>query len=204
MSNAYTYLALGDSYTIGESVAIHETFPYQAVQILRNAGKNFTAPRIIAQTGWTTADLIAQLDRVILNTAYDFVTLLIGVNNQYRGFAATEYELEFSTLLLRAISLAPDTKHVIVLSIPDWSETPFATGRDRQKISADIALYNRINHSISKTQNCTYIDVGAHPIMGADFTFIASDGLHPSPREYRRWAKMVAENILNVLQAKIN
>jgi len=199
MSDAYTYLALGDSYTIGEGVAIHETFPYQAVQILRNAGTHFAAPEIIARTGWTTADLISQIDRVILNTAYDFVTLLIGVNNQYRGISVTDYEVEFSSLVRRAISLAPDTSHVIALSIPDWSITPFANGRDKQKISAEIAAYNRVNRSISERQNCTYIDISHHWITGADVALIASDDLHPSAGEYLRWAKMVAEIILSVL-----
>src|SRR5678815_4741581 len=118
MSSTYTYLALGDSYTIGEGVPLHDSYPYQAVQILRNSGKAFQAPEIIAKTGWTTSELASQIDHTILNTVYDFVSLLIGVNNKYRGMPASQYSIEFEEILTRSVSLAGQKpSRVFVLSI---------------------------------------------------------------------------------------
>src|SRR5574338_304396 len=116
----YSYLALGDSYTIGESVSAKENFPNQTVQLLQKAGYDFESPEIVAKTGWTTDELQNGINKHHFNSPYDFVTLLIGVNNQYRGRTVSEYRTEFKSLLRHAIQFAgnkPD--HVIVLSLPD-------------------------------------------------------------------------------------
>ena len=122
----FTYLALGDSYTIGESVALHQSFPYQTVQLLRKNGLHFHAPEIVAQTGWTSFELAEHLLHTSLNDTYDFVTLLIGVNNQYRGLGIEDYHNNFEFLLKKSLHYTSDKpERVIVLSIPDWTATPF-------------------------------------------------------------------------------
>src|ERR1700754_2824239 len=136
-----SYLALGDSYTIGEGVPLYDSYPYQAVQLLRKTGKDFYAPEIIARTGWTTDELAAAMARTRLLPGYDLVTLLIGVNNQYRGRDLEEYGVQFEQILRQAIGLAQPAVdlarprgRVLVLSIPDWGVSPFAKGRDREEI----------------------------------------------------------------------
>ncbi|HEX4957173.1 MAG TPA: GDSL-type esterase/lipase family protein, partial [Lacibacter sp.] len=126
-TKTYSYLALGDSYTIGESVPMSKNFPHQTVTLLKKAGVNMNEPAIVAKTGWTTDELQEQLSLTRLAVPFDFVTLLIGVNNQYRGRSADEYSKQFEELLQQAIDYADGkTNHVIVLSIPDWGVTPFA------------------------------------------------------------------------------
>lgn len=194
-------LCLGDSYTIGEGVAIHETFPYQLVQMLRYNGTHLHAPEIIAKTGWTTFELIDHISHSILHDDYDFVTLLIGVNNQYRNLSAENYKSEFEFLLQKAIGLAgKKSNKVIVLSIPDWSVTPFAEGRDRKKISDEIELFNQINEKISKAKQVHYIDItkGTQEAATNDL-LLTSDKLHPSAIEYKRWAEQVKAIIINEL-----
>jgi len=197
MSSTYTYLALGDSYTIGEGVPLHDCYPYQAVQILRNSGKAFQAPEIIAKTGWTTSELASQIDHTILNTVYDFVSLLIGVNNQYRGMPASHYSIEFEELLTRSVSLAGQKpSRVFVLSIPDWGLTPFAKGRDSDKITHEIAGFNNINRILTLQFNVNYIDVtSGSPETGTNLPYLAKDGLHPSSKAYKRWAEMLATSM---------
>lgn len=133
----YTYLALGDSYTIGEQVLLSQSFPYQTIQMLRlkaPENKFFTAPEIIAKTGWTTDELLTAIEQTLFLKKYDKVSLLIGVNNQYRGRTIEEFKLEFTKLLQKAIVFAGNiSKNVFVLSIPDWGATVFAEGRDRKK-----------------------------------------------------------------------
>lgn len=194
-------LCLGDSYTIGEGVAIHESFPYQLLQLLRNKGFDFHAPEIVAKTGWTTFELSDHLSQTILHQHYDFVTLLIGVNNQYRNLPVEDYKTDFQFLLEKAISLAneqPDK--VIVLSIPDWSATPFAEGRDRQLIANEIDAFNMVNEEISKASQVHYINItpGTREALGNE-SLLAADKLHPSDIEYKRWAEQVKSIIANVL-----
>src|SRR5882757_985190 len=135
-----SYLALGDSYTIGEGVPLYDSYPYQAVQLLRKTGKSFYAPEIIARTGWTTDELAAAMARTRLLPHYDLVTLLIGVNNQYRRRDLEEYGVQFEHLLHQAIGLAGPRGSVLVLSIPDWGVSPFAEtqGNDRKEIAIAI------------------------------------------------------------------
>ena len=197
-----TFLSLGDSYTIGESVLPQESFPYQAVQLLRNAGYNFNSPEIIAKTGWTTDELQTAINNHQFLSKYDFVTLLIGVNNQYRGRTVENYEPEFESLLKQAIHFAGnDTDHVFVLSIPDWGVTPFAEGRDRKRITKEIDEYNNANKIIAKKYNVTYIDITDDTREAAnDATLLAADGLHPSAKEYKRWADKLSDKIKSSLQ----
>jgi hypothetical protein len=140
------FLALGDSYTIGESVDEAERWPVQLAALLRNQGFSVDDPQIIARTGWTTDELSAAIDAADPQGPYDLVSLLIGVNNQYRGRDSEGYRIEFIALLQRAIGFAGgQPSHVIVLSIPDWGVTPFASNSDAAKIAAEIDTYNAIN-----------------------------------------------------------
>ena len=197
-----SYLAIGDSYTIGESVPVSENFPNQTAGLLKKAGIKITQPTIIAETGWTTDELQEQLSRTRLAVPFDFVTLLIGVNNQYRGRSGDEYAKQFEELLQQAIGFAGGkTNHVIVLSIPDWGVTPFAEGRDRNQIAKEIDLYNSINERISKQYKVHYINITPFTREAAtDKTLVAKDGLHPSAKDYTRWAEKVKEVMMKELK----
>jgi lysophospholipase L1-like esterase len=192
------YLALGDSYTIGEAVQTSENFPNQLCQLLKEKGIGILPPRIIAKTGWTTDELINAITEAgrekPLPENYDIVTLLIGVNNQYRGRPLKEYEQEFTTLLKKAIVFAGDQpQHVIVLSIPDWGVTPFAEGQNREEIARSIDSFNRVNLAASRMFNAQYLDIT--PLTreaGTNNSLIAQDGLHPSGADYKRWATLLA------------
>ena len=198
----FSYLALGDSYTIGESVLSEKNFPQQVVALLRKVKVNIDDPAIIAKTGWTTDELQEQLSRVRLAVPFDFVTLLIGVNNQYRGRSATEYAQQFKELLQQAIGYAGDkTNQVIVLSIPDWGVTPFAKDRDKSKIAQEIDAFNAINEKISKQYNVHYINITPFTREAAtDKTLVAEDGLHPSAKDYARWAEKVKEVMMKEMK----
>ena len=198
----YNFLAIGDSYTIGESVLLQQSFPCQTVQLLRNAGYSFNSPEIIAKTGWTTDELQAAINDHKFLPRYDFVTLLIGVNNQYRGRSVENYQTEFENLLKQAIQFAGnDTSHVFVLSIPDWGVTPFAEGRDRKQIAKDIDAYNTVNKTISEKYKVHYIWITAGTREATnDPTLLATDGLHLSAKEYKRWAVKLCDKIKLQLQ----
>ncbi len=188
--DTFSYLALGDSYTIGESVSVTSSFPEQVVQLFHQRNIRFNQPQIIAKTGWTTANLLNAIAGADLQPSYDLVTLLIGVNNQYQGRSITEYENEFEILLNKAIQLGGnDPGRVLVFSIPDWGATPFAAGRNRQQIKEEINAFNALNKKISATKNVQYIDItpGTREAL-QDPALVAQDGLHPSAKEYTRWA----------------
>jgi lysophospholipase L1-like esterase len=193
----YTYLALGDSYSIGESVPLHESFPYQTVQLLRKAGHPFQAPEIIAKTGWTSAELAEQLLHTKLNEAYDFVTLLVGVNNQYRGLSIDEFKTDFDFLIRKAIHLSGEKPtHVIAISIPDWGVTPFAAKKDGKKIGEEIAAYNKICESAAKQFKTQFINITEETRKAKkDLSLLAGDHLHYSGKEHLIWAKKVADLI---------
>ncbi len=198
----YRYLALGDSYTIGEKVEEKDNFPHQTVSILNKEEKQFEAPKIIAKTGWTTDELQDELAKTDLVIPYDIVTLLIGVNNQYRGRSAEEYAVQFEALLRQAIDYAGGKyQHVIVLSIPDWGVTPFAHDRDREKIREEIDLFNDINKKIAAQYQVHYIDITPFTREAiTDLSLVTEDGLHPSGKDYYRWAKLVANKIEEIIQ----
>lgn len=198
--SAKNYLALGDSYTIGESVSEAERFPNQTVQLLRAQNIKINDPKIIATTGWTTKNLIDAINAASLQNNYDVVSLLIGVNNQYQGRSLDEYKSEFTILLNKSIQFAGNKPtHVFVLSIPDYSVTPFASGSDRAKIAAEIDQFNAANKTISLQLGVNYIDITAIS-RELDPALIASDGLHPSGKQYKRWADLQAPLMLQVLK----
>jgi len=188
-----TYLALGDSYTIGEQVLVEENFPNQTVALLN--GK-LSIPQIIATTGWTTDELDAAITAANITT-FDIVSLLIGVNNQYRERTVNNFEIEFEHLVQRAIAFANNNStHVVVLSIPDWGVTPFAEGRDSKKIATEIDAYNLVCKMAAQKFNTNFIDITtAQRLDGNKEEFLAADKLHPSGKEYKKWAERLAEKI---------
>lgn len=190
-----SYLALGDSYTIGESVDETERWPVQLAETLKQEGIPIEEPRIIAQTGWTTEELKDAIAGSELNPPYDLVSLLIGVNDQYRGYDIDHYPKNFRYLLQKAISLAgEDPSKVVVLSIPDYGVTPFAKGKNTGKIARELDAYNAINKSISDSLGVHYVNIT--PISkGAanDGSLLAGDQLHPSGKMYRLWTEKVVQ-----------
>ena len=194
-----SYLALGDSYTVGQSVQKVGSFPAQLVQMLRDKNINVTDPEIIAATGWTTQNLLSSLAANPPRQTYSFVTLLIGVNNQYQGRSLEEYKIQFTQLLNMAISYADNNKnHVFVLSIPDYSVTPFANGSDTQKIAMQIDEFNEANKIISSNAGVHYLDITSISRNAKnDPLLIAGDGLHPSAKQYSQWDELLAPLIEN-------
>ncbi|HET9057812.1 MAG TPA: GDSL-type esterase/lipase family protein [Chitinophagaceae bacterium] len=196
----HALLCLGDSYTIGELVPLHESFPYQTVQLLRKAGIHFHAPEIIAKTGWTTFELAEHLIHTQLEKEYDYVTLLIGVNNQYQGLAIEDFKNELSFLIKKSIYLTNEkSERVIILSIPDWGITPFAATRNTKQIAEEIDAYNFICESSAKEHHCHFINItSSQRKNGSKSEFLASDKLHPSGKEYSKWA----EKVFDVIKGK--
>lgn len=185
------WLALGDSYTIGEGIPLHESYPYQTLQLLRNSGLSFHAPEIIAKTGWTSNELIEHLNRIIILPQYDHVTLLIGVNNQYREMDESEYASTFEWLSLRSLELVGgNPQRITVISIPDWGVTPFAGTRDIAAIHSAIDRYNAINYRISMEKGFSYIDITtSYRETGGLSESVVADQLHPSGKVYAEWAE---------------
>ncbi|HEY2623102.1 MAG TPA: SGNH/GDSL hydrolase family protein [Dyella sp.] len=186
------YLALGDSYSIGEGVPENGRWPVQLAARLRDEGIALDDPTIVATTGWTTDELAAAMDSTTFAPPYDLVSLLIGVNNQYRGRSADEYRDEFQRMLERAIALAGDrARHVVVLSIPDWGVTPFARQSDRNvtRIGNELDVYNAIARDETQRRGAYWVDITGisrrHPDLLAD------DGLHPSEAQYTLWTQTV-------------
>ena len=183
-------LALGDSYTIGEAVAVDERWPVRLAAMLRARGVHVADPTIVATTGWTTDELARGIDSANPRRTFDVVTLLIGVNNQYRGRSSDEYRKQFRSLLARAVGFAGgQPARVVVMSIPDWSVTPFAARRDRAHIAQEIDAFNAINRDEAKHAGARYVDVT--PISrraGVEPALLAPDGLHPSGAMYAEWA----------------
>lgn len=198
-----SYLALGDSYTIGESVPEAGRWPVQLAAALRERGIAVSDPRIIATTGWTTDELSAAMDDAEPLGQWDFVSLLIGVNNQYRGRPVDDYRTGFAGLLDRAIQLAGGrADRVLVLSIPDWGVTPFgqASGRDTARIAAELDAYNAAAAAECAARGVTFVDITpASRSPGDQPDRIASDGLHPSALAYTDWTALAlpfAERLL--------
>jgi lysophospholipase L1-like esterase len=200
------FLALGDSYTIGEAVDATDRWPVRLVSRLRESGLDVADPVIVARTGWTTDELNAAIDAAQLDAVFDLVTLLIGVNNQYRGRSAEEYRAEFRALLQRAILFGgSEPRRVLAVSIPDWGVTPFATGsgRDVARISAEIDAFNVVGHAEASRAGAKFVDVT--PISrraSSDKNLIAGDGLHPSAAMYEEWAATVLPSAIEVLRTE--
>ncbi|HTM58526.1 MAG TPA: SGNH/GDSL hydrolase family protein [Candidatus Udaeobacter sp.] len=196
-------LALGDSYTIGESVTDAERWPVQLARRLRERGVDVADPEIIARTGWTTSELDHGIDEASPQGTFDLITLLIGVNDQFRGHDAETYRPGFRALLARAVRFAGgEASRVIVLSIPDWGVTPFAEGRDRAAIAAAIDRFNHVNAEETKRAGARYVDVTPDSRAAAtDPSLLAADGLHPSAKMHATWALQVLPEAQQVLDA---
>lgn len=198
------YLALGDSYTIGEGVEASGRWPLQLARALRGEGIALADPRIIATTGWTTDELAAAMDAAEPLGGFDFVSLLIGVNNQYRGRSLEEYGLQFDALLARATQLAGDRPgRVLVLSIPDWGVTPFAAagGRDREAIARELDACNAAALALCAARGIAFVDIApVSRARGAEPDMLADDSLHPSAAMYAQWTRLalpVARRLLS-------
>jgi lysophospholipase L1-like esterase len=194
---SYSYLALGDSYTIGESVNENDRWPVQLSKKLNAIGIAFSAPEIIAKTGWTTDELKTGIDNQILNYPYDWVSLMIGVNNQYRNRPIENFKEEFETLIDLALSFnGNNKKRLFVLSIPDWGKMPFAKNRNQEQISREIDDFNQVIYEICALKEVLFIDITPlsrrvenHP------EWIGSDGLHPSGLQYTEWVNEILTHI---------
>ena len=194
---SYSYLALGDSYTIGESVNENDRWPVQLSKKLNAIGIAFSAPEIIAKTGWTTDELKTGIDNQILNYPYDWVSLMIGVNNQYRNRPIENFKEEFETLIDLALSFnGNNKKRLFVLSIPDWGKMPFAKNRNQEQISREIDNFNQVIYEICALKEVLFIDITPlsrrvenHP------EWIGSDGLHPSGLQYTEWVNEILTHI---------
>ena len=194
MQFARSFLALGDSYTIGEGVAPGERWPAQLVARLRGEGIDVDDPKIIATTGWTTDELSAAMDAASFAPPYDLATLLVGVNNQYRGRPLDEYRTQFHALLQRAIQLAGgDAGHVITVSIPDWGVTPFAAreGRDASVVAREIDAFNAAACAETREAGAQWVDVATVSRTPEARGEWVDDGLHPSSAQYARWVEAI-------------
>lgn len=197
----FRYLALGDSYTIGESVPEGDRWPNQLAKLLSTQG-NPVDVTIIARTGWTTDELWTGIQATEIQPPYDLVSLLIGVNNQYRGYDLDAYREQFVFLLTKSVEYAGgDPEHVIVLSIPDWGVTPFASGRDQEHIARQIDEFNAVNREEAEKAGVHYVDVTPSSRQAVDdAALLAPDGLHPSGKMYTIWAENVLPIALEILR----
>jgi lysophospholipase L1-like esterase len=207
-ARSMTFLALGDSYTIGEGVAPAGRWPVQLADALRKHGVAIDDPKIIARTGWTTDELSVAIDAEFEGAAprFDFVTLLIGVNNQYRGRSVDEYATQFEALLVRAIGFARGREdRVVVLAIPDWGATPFGrqSGRDTAKIARELDAYNAAALAICVRRGVAFVDIApVSRAKGAQSKMLADDGLHPSSEMYSEWTADALPVALRLLRGR--
>jgi lysophospholipase L1-like esterase len=189
----FNYLALGDSYTVGESVASNQSFPMQLSRRLESELNTRIETKIIARTGWRTDDLQNGIANTRIDKPQDLVTLLIGVNNQYQGRPFEQYEREFPELLITALDFVEgDTEKVLVISIPDYAFTPFGQSRDVEKISREIDQYNAFARSIAIENKVRYVEITDITRLGLEQPqLVASDGLHPSGEAYSKFVDRI-------------
>lgn len=202
MTNGLSYLALGDSYTIGESVAESERWPVQLAKKLNEASLTTADPQIIARTGWTTDELKTKIVSEKITKTYDLVSLLIGVNNQYRGRSAEQFRIEFVDLLETSIKFSGNNPaHVFVVSIPDWGVTPFASNRNKAEIAKEIDQFNAVKKEETEKRGILYIDITPISRQASnDKSLIADDGLHPSGKMYKLWVDKITPELLKKLK----
>lgn len=189
------FLALGDSYTIGEQVEQGQSFPYQTKSILKDFYRiEIDNPEIIAKTGWTTKELLDAIEARQPENDFSLVTLLIGVNNQYRSQDIQVYNKEFKILLDLAIGFAGgNPKSVFVISIPDWGQTPFARGQDKLLIKYEINAYNKINETMTKEAGSNYLNITPNTrIHGMNLQYLTPDLLHYNKHEYKEWSEKLS------------
>jgi lysophospholipase L1-like esterase len=202
MSNGLSYLALGDSYTIGESVTENQRWPVQLTKSLTSNGIAFSQPQIIAKTGWTTDELKAKIVSENITKKYDLVSLLIGVNNQYRGRSVEEFRKQYVDLLETAIQFSGNRpQYVFVVSIPDWGVTPFGRNSPKKSISEQIDLFNAIKKEETEKRGILFVDIT--PISRQaikDPSLIAEDGLHPSGKMYQLWTEKIVPELLRKIK----
>ncbi len=202
MQKGLKYLALGDSYTIGEAVSEKERYPHILVEKLKADQLDIEQVKIIATTGWTTTNLKEAIEKENPSADQDLVSLLIGVNNQYQGKEIGLYEKEFEELLKTAIRLAQNNpKRVFVVSIPDYGVTPFAAQRNPTQIAQEIEIYNAMADGICEKYGVAYFDIT--PISKHakdDLTLLTSDELHPSGKMYALWVEHMAEGVRKLLK----
>ena len=196
-TDSLRYLAMGDSYTVGRLMPPAESFPYLLVKKLNSKGIKTARPTLLAQNGWRTDELLSAVKNGHISYDYNFVTLLIGVNNHYQKKDIVVYQVEFKQLLDSAIAFAGrNAKHVIVLSIPDWGVTPFAALRNPPKIAAEIDAYNQLNKELTKQAGATYINItGLTRDVADEPGIMASDQLHYTGKMYGWWADKVASAV---------
>lgn len=196
-TDSLKYLALGDSYTVGRFVPTAQSFPYQLVVSLKNKGIYAATPVVLAQNGWRTDELLKGIGDPAQHGTFDIVTLLIGVNNQYQQKSHDTYQTEFAQILNAAIIMAKgNPQHVFVLSIPDWGSTPFANGRNLDKIAAEIDEYNLINKAIADVAKVHYINItGLSRTDGTNADLVTTDRLHPSVKMYGWWVDKIAKEV---------
>lgn len=188
-----TYLALGDSYTVGEAISQKESFPYQLTDHLNANGVKTSEPEIVAYTGWTSSNLIEGINQSKLKEKYDFVTLLIGVNNQYTNASKETYRKEFAELLNTAVSFSAGGRAtVFVISIPDWGVTPFGQLKNPKEVAIEIDAFNAINREEAFNARVHYIDITPGSRLAEnDQSLTSADSLHPSGKMYAEWVKQL-------------
>ena len=197
------FLALGDSYTVGHGVSPGESYPVQTINWLKENGiTGIKDPRIIATSGWTTLNLQSAIQKEDPAGPYDIVSILIGVNDQYQGADTAGYRLRFTQLIETCISLANNlSNHVFVLSIPDYSVTPFGRNFDPNRISREIDAFNAINREVALAYKVQYLDITSSTREAAyDPALICSDGLHPSGLEYKKWVEKLGPIMKDILK----
>ena len=201
LQQSLRFLALGDSYTIGEMVSPDCRWPNLLIDRLKSRNITMDQPVVLAKTGWTTRDLLNALDEAEIKIPFDLVSLLIGVNNQYQNLDLKNYQSEFSQLLDRAINFTKKgAQQVIVFSIPDWGVTPFANSKDKGKIRVLIDQFNEINMAESQKANVLYFDITSiSRQIGADPKYLAEDLLHPSGEMYALWVDLIFPTIYQLL-----
>ena len=203
-SNSIRWLALGDSYTIGESVAESERWPVQLAALLRKEGVQLASPTIVARTGWTTGELLGGINTAQPAGEFDIVSLLIGVNNQFRGLDEDAYVRDLDELFALAIKFAGgDPSRVVVLSIPDWGVTPFAANYDHANIASEIDRFNQLMRDRAKVLGCPFVDVTPQSREAADDpSLLASDGLHPSGKMYAAWCELALPTVRQAVSSE--
>ncbi|WP_010229586.1 SGNH/GDSL hydrolase family protein [Gillisia marina] len=199
--NNLSYLALGDSYTIGESVSEDMRWPVQLVRQLRIKGEEINAPKIIAKTGWTTDNLLNAMDANLGNEKYNLVSVLIGVNNQYQNKSIVDYEADLNTIFSEAIEFSKTGKEgVFVVSIPDYGATPFGAS-NAEEIGREIAEFNAVLKKVTDQFGLSYYNITPISKMGkSDRSLVANDGLHPSGKMYTLWVNLFGDEVFDKLQ----
>lgn len=197
-NESYSFLALGDSYTVGEGVSYEESWPSQFVDYALDRGIDFKNPELIAQTGWKTYDLLNAIKSSNLSVKYDFISLLIGVNNQFNSRPLSEFEDDLNEILTEINYLKKGNSKVIVISIPDWGYSPYGSSYDRERISDEIDQFNNILKKISEQNNLNFVDVTQISRLAIkEPNLIAEDKLHPSGLMYLEWVEKIYESWIN-------